>query len=67
MNMKDATNLVSFAGYDYWNRALYKTKSGIIVVDVDGEIHSLTNEGEPCSPLGYATPESVGERKAEKR
>ena len=57
--MKNATELVKFVGYDSWSRALFSTKSGIIVVDVDGELHSMTDYGEPLSPLGYATPEIV--------
>lgn len=60
MTLKDATELVTFVGHDDWSRALFETKSGILVVDVDGELHSICDpEGwaEPWYPLGYATPE----------
>ena len=61
--MKDASDLVTFVGYDDWNRKLFKTKSGILVVDVDDELYSICDpEGwaEPWYPLGYATPEMEG-------
>jgi hypothetical protein len=58
--LKDATDRVTFIGYDDWNRALFKgNKSGVVVVDVDGELHSISdpdNWAEPCTPLGYTTP-----------
>lgn len=58
--LKDATGLVTFHGVDDWDRALFKTRSGIIVVSVDGELYSRNVHecwAEPCTPLGYATPE----------
>ena len=56
--MKDATDLVIFDGYDDWNRALFIVCfNGRTIVDVDGELHTITDEGEPCTPIGYSTPE----------
>ena len=57
--LKDATELVTFIGLDDWCRSLFKTKSGIRVVDVDGELHSISDPdgwAEPWYPLGYKTP-----------
>lgn len=56
---KDATDLVTFVGYDDWDRALFETKGGITVVDVDGELCSINyyeDWAEPNYPLGYSTP-----------
>ena len=61
--LKDASDLVMFVGYDDWNRPLFRVNfSGQNVVGVDGELHTMTPDwGEPCTPLGYATPEIEGE------
>ena len=58
--LKDASNNVHFVGFDYWGRSLFEgNTSGVVIVDVDGELHTITDEGEPCTPLGYATPKTV--------
>lgn len=56
--LNDASDLVEFAFIDDWLRPVFKTKKNeILVVSVDGELYSRTPDwGEPCSPLGYATP-----------
>ena len=41
-----------FIGHDDWSRALYQSvKTGIVYVDVAGQLHDMTDEGEPISPL----------------
>ena len=59
--LKDASKLVTFVGYDDWSRALFRTnKSGVNVVDIDGELYAINYWeawAEPDYPLGYATPE----------
>lgn len=43
---------VIYIGEDDWSRKLYKsTKTGIIYAEVDGYLHTITSEGEPCSPI----------------
>ena len=50
--LKNAKDRVTFIEYDDWNRALFKSnKLHIIIVDVDGELHSITDSGEPCTLL----------------
>ena len=51
-------NDLVYVGRDDWSRRLFKTKSGSILVDVDGELHTRTPSwGEPISPVGIATPD----------
>lgn len=39
-------------GRDDWSRDLYKgQETGRIYVEVDGVLHSITDEGEPCWPV----------------
>lgn len=61
-NLKDSTGRVKFIGHDDWGRPLYKgVKSGVIVVEVNGELYSRNEYeswAEPCFPLGYAPPKS---------
>lgn len=42
---------VEFIGMDDWSRDLYKGNDGITYVDVDGALHTMTNLGEPISPV----------------
>jgi len=57
--------LLDFLYEDYWGRNVFKTKaSGTKCVDVDGELYTITDEGEPCSPINrktadYWQPETV--------
>lgn len=47
-------------GTDLWSRDLFnfKNENGAIIplVDVDGELHTMTNKGEPKTPTGIETP-----------
>jgi hypothetical protein len=43
-------------GEDDWSRGLYRNEAGRTVVDVDGQLHSISDWGEPISPIGYPTP-----------
>ena len=44
--------IVTYVRTDYWSRDLYKsTKTGKIFADVDGVLHTITDEGEPCCPV----------------
>ena len=44
----------TFVGYDDWSRELYASlKTGITYVQVDGQLHGMTDWGEPISPIGY--------------
>lgn len=42
---------VEFVGMDDWSRDLYKGNDGKTYVDVDGALHTMTNDGEPISPV----------------
>ena len=43
---------VTYVGKDDWSRELYKsTKTDRIFVNVDGTLHTITDEGEPYFPL----------------
>lgn len=73
--MKDQVSTVSegakgekltFAYEDEWSRSVYKTSSGKKYVDVDGELHGMTDEGEPTYPVGIKTPQ-LNESDARKR
>lgn len=51
------TNL-TYIGLDDWSRRLFKTKNDAVLVDVEGELYTVTPDwGEPCSPTGIKTPE----------
>ena len=53
---------LTFVGYDDWSRALFKEECMRTLVDVDGELHTMTpNWGEPLSSTGIRTPEIKGE------
>lgn len=40
-------------GRDDWSRDLYQSlKTGIVYIDVDGYLHTRTEEGEPDYPIG---------------
>ena len=44
----------TLVGYDDWSRELYASlKTGITYVQVDGQLHGMTDWGEPISPIGY--------------
>ena len=48
---------LTFVGVDDWSRKLYKTETGLILVDVDGVLHTMTPDwGEPCDPTNLRTP-----------
>lgn len=48
---------IHFCGLDEWSRELWKVSSGVMFVDVEGELHTMTPDwGEPCDPTGYQTP-----------
>ena len=52
------TGELTYIGEDDWSRKLFKTKSGIVLVDVDGELYTRTQDwGEPDFPTGFETPE----------
>ncbi|MFD1676100.1 hypothetical protein [Alicyclobacillus fodiniaquatilis] len=43
---------VRYIGEDYWGRKLYKNvENKRIYADVDGRLHTTTQEGEPDCPL----------------
>ena len=50
---QEAGNIVilTHQGEDYWSRKSYKDQFNNEYAEVDGEIHTLTSEGEPISPL----------------
>jgi len=41
---------VKYVGADDWGRGLYKDADGKTYVDVDGVLHTMTNQGEPIAP-----------------
>ena len=42
---------------DRWDRKIFKdTLTGIYYVDVEGELHTMTQEGEPSYPIGFKIP-----------
>lgn len=41
----------TYIGEDDWSRRLYKGSNGKIYADVDGVLHTITNEGEPNYPV----------------
>jgi len=44
-------------GMDYWGRRLFRTDKETILVDIDGELYTVTPDwGEPCDPTGIRTP-----------
>ena len=43
---------IKFKGKDYWGRKVYENvKTKRIYKEVDGKLHSVTNEGEPLDPI----------------
>ena len=51
------TGELTYIGEDDWSRKLFKTKSGIVLVDVDGELYTRTQDwGEPDFPTGFENP-----------
>lgn len=41
---------VKYVGSDDWGRGLYKGTDGKTYVDVDGILHTMTDQGEPIAP-----------------
>jgi len=56
-NLPDSITDPDFLGVDFWSRKLYRMPDGRVTVDVDGQLHSTTAEGEPLWPIGVPTPE----------
>ena len=56
--MADQANALTFIYKDEWSRSVYKKPNGTMLVDVDGELHTMTDCGEPCCPTGRKTPET---------
>jgi hypothetical protein len=47
---------LNFLYEDFWGRMVFETvASGTRCVDVDGELHSITDEGEPAFPINRKT------------
>lgn len=40
---------------DFWNREIYKDDNGEYYVDVEGTLHTMTDEGEPMYPVKNIT------------
>jgi hypothetical protein len=56
----------TYCGTDSWDRDLYKTEDGKKYVDVEGTLHTRTEQGEPDSPVsGVEKVERVKEGPAE--
>jgi len=56
----------TYCGTDSWDRDLYKTPDGKKYVDVEGTLHTRTEQGEPDSPVyGVEKVERVKEGPAE--
>lgn len=50
-------DLLKFVYVDDWSRKVFKTEKGTYLVDVDGELYTMTPDwGEPNSPTGISTP-----------
>lgn len=59
--MKELPPPYEYLGEDDWGRKLFRTAAGRVLVDVDGELCTITQTwGEPCSPTGMKTPEVKG-------
>ena len=43
---------------DREGRAVFKDDAGEIYVDVEGELHTVTDEGEPMYPIHIPTPDA---------
>ena len=43
-------------GPDPWGRDVFVAATGQTLVDVDGQLHSMTADGEPLAPVGQPTP-----------
>jgi hypothetical protein len=44
--------IVTYIGQDFWCRDLYRSKkTHKVYANVDGVLHSLTDEGEPYVPV----------------
>ena len=55
--MKTLAPPYDYLGEDGWSRKMFKTNTGVILVDVDGELYTITEDwGEPCYPTGIKTP-----------
>lgn len=53
---------VKYIGEDDWHRRLYKSEKGTTLADVDGQLHYITDEGEPLSPAhGFEKVDPIGE------
>jgi len=49
-------SLVKYVGADDWGRGLYKVEDGKTYVDVDGVLHTRSDQGEPLSPAKNLKP-----------
>jgi hypothetical protein len=49
--------LLKFIRKDFWQRKIFKDPAtGEVYVDVEGQLCSMTDEGEPICPVGIPTP-----------
>lgn len=59
--MKKLAPPYEYLGEDAFSRKQFKTNTGVTLVDVDGELYTVTESwGEPCSPTGIETPKDGG-------
>lgn len=49
--INEAVTSAEFVGMDDWSRDLYKGNDGKTYVEVDGSLYTMTNDGEPLSPI----------------
>jgi len=61
--MKKLAPPYEYLGEDDWSRKLFKTNTGVTLVDVDGELYTIARYaefgegwGEPDHPTGIETP-----------
>lgn len=50
-SMYESLTSAKFIGMDDWSRDLYKGNDNKTYVDVDGELHTMTKDGEPSYPV----------------
>lgn len=68
LHMKDhwVSPFLELLHVDQWGRKVFKTvASGTKCVDVDGELYTITDWGEPCTPINRRTERFWQEPKAE--
>jgi hypothetical protein len=59
--MKKLAPPYDYLGEDDWSRKIFKTNTGVTLVDVEGELYTITEDwGEPCHPTGIETPKEEG-------